>query len=90
MNQPLDERIPVNSQSEIPSSFASEDEEREWWATHDLTDAFYEEGREEAEIANLRFQQLKLTYAVGKLRDENQTLKERLNKIEAKLSISGN
>ena len=28
----------MRSRAEIPSSFASEDEEREWWATHELAD----------------------------------------------------
>jgi len=31
----IKERIIIHSLNEIPS-FASEDEEREWWATHDL------------------------------------------------------
>jgi len=33
-----DQRITVHSRAEIPSSFASEEEEREWWATHELAD----------------------------------------------------
>jgi len=28
----------VRSRAEIPSGFASEEEEREWWATHELAD----------------------------------------------------
>jgi len=28
----------VHSRAEIPSSFASEEEEREWWAMHELAD----------------------------------------------------
>ena len=35
------ERMVVRSLSEIPR-FASEDEEREWWATHDLADELWE------------------------------------------------
>lgn len=35
------ERIVVRSLSEIPR-FASEDEERDWWATHDLADELWE------------------------------------------------
>jgi len=35
------ERILVRSLSEIPR-FASEDEERDWWATHDLADELWE------------------------------------------------
>lgn len=34
-------RTLVRSLSEIPR-FASEDEEREWWATHDLADELWE------------------------------------------------
>ncbi len=33
------DRITVHSESELPS-FASEDEEREWWETHDLGEEF--------------------------------------------------
>jgi hypothetical protein len=35
------ERILVRSLSKIPR-FATEDEEREWWATHDLADDLWE------------------------------------------------
>lgn len=35
------ERMLVRSLREIPH-FASEDEEREWWATQDLTDELWE------------------------------------------------
>jgi hypothetical protein len=35
------ERILVGSLDEIPR-FASEDEERDWWATHDLADELWE------------------------------------------------
>ena len=31
-------RIVVRSRTEIPVRFASEDEEREWWATHEIAD----------------------------------------------------
>jgi hypothetical protein len=34
--------IIVRSLDEIPS-FASEDEEREWWATHQLSEELYEQ-----------------------------------------------
>jgi len=34
----LEQRISVRSRVEIPTHFASEDEEREWWATHELAD----------------------------------------------------
>jgi hypothetical protein len=33
-----EQRIMVRSHGDIPSHFASEDEEREWWATHELSD----------------------------------------------------
>lgn len=33
-----DQRIVVHSRTEIPTSFASEEEEREWWATHELAE----------------------------------------------------
>ncbi len=33
-----DQRIIVRSRAQIPSGFASEEEEREWWATHELAD----------------------------------------------------
>ncbi|HEV8717005.1 MAG TPA: hypothetical protein VGX03_29815 [Candidatus Binatia bacterium] len=33
-----EQRIVVRSRAEIPAHFASEDEEREWWATHELAD----------------------------------------------------
>ena len=33
-----DKQVIVRSRAEIPAHFASEDEEREWWATHELAD----------------------------------------------------
>jgi hypothetical protein len=36
------ERIVIQSEDEIPSSFESEDEEREWWATHEFSDDMLE------------------------------------------------
>jgi hypothetical protein len=33
-----EQRIVVRSRAEIPTHFASEDEEREWWAAHELAD----------------------------------------------------
>ncbi len=32
----------IRSVDEIPKSFSSEDEEREWWATHDLSEELYD------------------------------------------------
>lgn len=32
------QRIIVRSRAEIPAHFTSEDEEREWWTTHELAD----------------------------------------------------
>lgn len=34
-----DLRMIVHSRAEIPTHFASEEEERAWWATHELADA---------------------------------------------------
>lgn len=31
-------RVLVRSRVDIPASFTSEEEEREWWATHELAD----------------------------------------------------
>jgi len=31
-------KIVVRSRAEIPAHFASEDEEREWWAMHEIAD----------------------------------------------------
>jgi hypothetical protein len=35
--------IAIHSLSEIPTTFTSEDEEREWWAKHYIDDALYEQ-----------------------------------------------
>ena len=32
-------RVIIRKLEDIPSGFASEDEEREWWATHDFSDS---------------------------------------------------
>jgi hypothetical protein len=32
----------IRSLDDIPKSFSSEDEEREWWARHDLSEDLYE------------------------------------------------
>lgn len=32
------QRIIVRSRAEVPAHFASEEEEREWWTTHELAD----------------------------------------------------
>ena len=34
--------ITIQSLDEIPERFDSEDDEREWWATHDLSAELYE------------------------------------------------
>jgi len=36
-------RKTIRSVEEIPTRFASEDEEREWWATHDLSEELYDQ-----------------------------------------------
>ena len=48
----------VHSLSEIPP-FSSEDEEREWWATHDLSEDLYDQLRGTSEGANELLQKLK-------------------------------
>jgi hypothetical protein len=52
-------RTIVHSAAEIPSSFSSEDEEREWWASHDLSESFYEENKAGTFAANAVFQSLR-------------------------------
>jgi len=38
-----DEKITlVHFLDEIPSTFASEDDERDWWATHEFSEELYE------------------------------------------------
>jgi uncharacterized protein (DUF3084 family) len=86
MMQPEAPRTPINSWAEVPSSFASEDDEREWWATHDLTDRFYDQNREETEIADLKFQHVKLLQALERVEKENRSLRQRVEQIEAKLA----
>jgi hypothetical protein len=41
MTKPIKRRT-IHSVDEIPASFASEDQEREWWATHDLSEELYD------------------------------------------------
>lgn len=51
----IPEPIIVKSYEDIPD-FASEDEEREWWATHDLADELWEDvtAEQKALIQRLR------------------------------------
>ena len=86
MKRDTKRRTLVDSQNEIPPAFGSEDEEREWWETHELSDAFLAENRQDTEIANLKFQQLKLAAAVDNLLAENRALKGRIEEVEAKLA----
>lgn len=51
-------RITIHSLDEIPK-FASEDEEREWWATHDLAP---ELGEDVTEQQHALIRQLKAKY----------------------------
>ena len=44
------EAIAIHSLSEIPTTFASEDEERDWWATHYLSDEVYEQLEDRTEF----------------------------------------
>lgn len=46
-------RTIVSSLDEIPTHFSSEDEEREWWATHEFSDELYDELQQHAS-ADLR------------------------------------
>ncbi len=49
----------ITDVSQIPGSFESEDEERDWWATHDFSDeaiAQMQDGVEEANDWLRRFQ----------------------------------
>ena len=52
------DRIVVHSLDDIPE-FSSEDEEREWWATHDLTP---ELGQDVTEEQHALIQRLKARY----------------------------
>jgi hypothetical protein len=36
------ERIVIHREDEIPDHFDSEDAEREWWATHELSDELWD------------------------------------------------
>jgi hypothetical protein len=36
------ERVVIHSLEEIPAHFASEDEEREWWAEHEFSDELWD------------------------------------------------
>jgi hypothetical protein len=77
---------PVDSAQDIPTSFATEDEERQWWAEHELTDKFFTEAEDnlETRVSNLELQVLKLTDRVDCLIDENQALREQLEQLEPK------
>ena len=76
--------IPVRTRAEVPSTFNSEDEERDWWACHELTDEFFAEAESDPEtaLANLELELMRLTSSLDKLTDENRVLKERLEKLE--------
>jgi hypothetical protein len=53
-------RTLITRVEDIPESFPSEDDEREWWATHDLSDDVIDQlqdGVEEAARDLKRFQQ---------------------------------
>ena len=40
--KPKYERTVIHSEDEIPGQFESEDAEREWWATHELSDKLWD------------------------------------------------
>lgn len=49
-----DEKITlIYSLDEIPSTFASEDDERDWWATHEFSEELYEKLRDYSDYHRL-------------------------------------
>ncbi|MBI1925150.1 hypothetical protein HYR99_12990 [Candidatus Poribacteria bacterium] len=49
--------IAIHSLSEIPTTFVSEDEERDWWARHYLSDELYEQLEDRTEVVRELIQQ---------------------------------
>ena len=91
MKTPKAKKTPVRNNSDIPTSFASENEERDWWAQHELTDDFFAEAGRDAwtHVANLEFQVMKLLGGLEVLTEETRSLKDRIDKLESQLSSSG-
>ena len=56
-----DHRTVVHSRAEIPTHFASEEAEREWWATHELADTL---APNEEEIARMTEQHHALVHCL--------------------------
>lgn len=50
---------------EIPSTFASEDDERDWWATHEFSDELYEKLRDYSDFHRRLLKDLKGKEQVG-------------------------
>jgi hypothetical protein len=77
---------PVNSRRDIPTHFDSEDEEREWWAEHELTEKFFAESEGDiwTQVANLELQIMRLTGRLDCLTEENQALKDRVKHLESR------
>ena len=40
--KPMYERTVIHSEDEIPDHFESEDAERDWWATHELSEELWD------------------------------------------------
>ena len=51
--------IIIHKLEEIPAKFASEDEEREWWATHDFSDSIRKKLQAKTSEANIRLSEFK-------------------------------
>jgi hypothetical protein len=49
----------ICSLDEIPSTFASEDDERDWWATHEFSEKLYEKLRDYSDYHRLLLKNLK-------------------------------
>jgi len=52
-------RLIIRKLEEIPSRFASEDEEREWWATHDVSDSLRKKLQAKTGEANIWLSEFK-------------------------------
>ena len=49
----------IHSVDEIPLTFTSEDDERDWWATHEFSEELYEELRDYSDFHRLLLKDLK-------------------------------
>ncbi len=55
-------RLLVTRLEEIPDSFASEDDERDWWATHELSDEVVDQLQKGVPEANEELKQFQAKY----------------------------